>query len=129
MGADETYIDLDEARDAIIASGGADIVFECCGNWRALEKGLPYLKNDGLLAVFAVPKQPYSFDIRRCPINFRCQLIDPAVHVTIDETCKLLAENKLPHEILLTHTCTLDEAPEAFERIRQEKDIKSLVIF
>lgn len=129
LGADETYIDVDEARDAIIASGGADIVFECCGNWRALEKGLPYLKKDGLLAVFAVPKQPYSFDIRRCPINFRCQLIDPAVHVTIDETCKMLAEDKIPVDILLTHKCTLDEAPTAFERILQEKDIKSLVIF
>ncbi len=128
LGADETYIDVDEARDRIIAAGGADIVFECCGNWRALEKGLPYLKRGGLLAVFAVPKQPYSFDIRRCPIDFSCKLIDPDVEKTIDEMCKMLAEDKIPVDILLTHKCTLEEAPEAFERIRQEKDIKSLVI-
>ena len=128
IGATATFIDLVEATEHIKRLGGADVVFECSGNYSSLESGLPYLKKDGLFAVYAVPKQPYSFNLLKCPGAFRYQRIDPDVHAAIDEVCKLLDEDKIPVEIFLTHRWSFDEAPAAFEEVRRGNVIKGLVM-
>jgi len=127
-GADACFTDPEEAAVYIRQRGGADIVFECSGAWQILEKGLPYLKEDGILAVYARPKKPYSFDLLKCPQSFRYQAINPRVPEALEDVCRLLRENKISTEVFLTHTWNFDRVPEAFEEVRSGKVMKGLVV-
>lgn len=127
-GADETYIDVAEAAEALNKDGGADIVFECSGNHKVLENGLPYLKEGGLFAVYAVPHEPYVFDMLKCPRSFSYQRIDPDVEVALDSVCDLLRQGKVPIEAFLTHRWSFDQVPEAYAAVRAGDVIKGLVI-
>lgn len=127
-GADETYIDIAEATAAINSCGGADVVFECSGNHMALEKGLPYLKKGGIFAVYAVPHQPYVFDLLSCPRAFIYQRIDPDVPAALDMVCDLMRQGKIPVDLFLTHKWSFDQTPEAFAAVCRGEVIKGLVI-
>lgn len=129
LGATETYINVDEAEKAIAAYGGADIIFECSGNPRALEKGMPYLKEGGKLACFSVSTSPYLFNLSRCPINYSYQHIDPKTEEAIDEVCELLEKGKIPTDIFVTHQWSFEDAPQAFETVLSGNVIKGLIKF
>ena len=129
LGATETYINIDDAEKAILAHGGADIIFECSGNPKALENGMPYLKEGGKLACFSVSTYPYSINLSRCPINFSYQHIDPETEKGIDEVCDLLYQNKIPTDIFITHKWSFEDAPKAFEKVLSGDVIKALVTF
>ena len=128
IGADQTFIDIAEAAAYLNTLGGADIVLECSGNYQVLENGLPYLREGGLLAVYAVPKQPYSFQLLKCPRKFSYQRIDPAVSEAIDEVCALLKEKKVPLDVFLTHTRRFEEAAELYAEVCAGNVIKGLVL-
>ncbi len=128
IGADQTFIDIDEASAYLNALGGADVVLECSGNYQALENGLPYLREGGIFAVYAVPKQPYSFQLLKCPRRFSYQRIDPAVSEAIGEVCELLKAKKVPIDVFLTHTWRFEEAAEAYQEVCKGNVIKGLVV-
>lgn len=127
LGADYCRIDLEEAKSLIRSLGGADAVLEASGNPRALEKGLPYLKEGGVLAVYAVPHEPYFFDLLQSPKEFRVQRIGPQTEKALDEVCARLAEGSLPWEKLLTHQWRFEQFPEAYEQVKRGEVIKGLV--
>ena len=127
LGADKTFVDRVAGTEYINSLGGADIVFECCGNWRVFEDGIPYLKEGGMLACFAVPKQPYSLDLLKCPNGFVYKRIDPIVRNTIGEMCELLKAGKVPVDIFISHKWNFDEAPEAFKEVEKGNVIKGLI--
>lgn len=127
-GADETYIDVAEATAAIRRGGGAHVVFECSGNHRAMENGLPYLNENGLLATFAVPKEPYAIDVRKCPRVFSHQRLEPDVPAAIGEVCHLLRQDKVPVEVFLTHRWRFDQVPEGYAAVRRGDVVKGLVV-
>ena len=128
IGADQTFIDIAEAAAYLNTLGGADIVLECSGNYQVLENGLPYLREGGLLAVYAVPKQPYSFQLLKCPRKFSYQRIDPAVSEATNEVCALLKEKKVPLDVFLTHTRRFEEAAELYAEVCAGNVIKGLVL-
>ena len=127
VGADDTFLDVALATQSILAEGGADVAFECSGNYRVLEQGLPYLKKGGIFAVYAVPHEPYVFNLSRCPRNFTYQRIDPEVPKALDFVCDLLRKDQVPVELFLTHKWTFDQVPEAYEQVRKGEVIKGLV--
>lgn len=127
-GADETFIDRTEAFVAIKQAGGADVVFECSGAYKALDMGLPYLKENGIFATYAVPSQPYTFDLRKVPNVFRYQRVDPIVENALNSVCDLLAQDKIPIELFLTHTWTFDQVPAAYDEVRKGNVMKGLVV-
>lgn len=129
LGATETYINVDDAEKAIIAHGGTDIIFECSGNPKALEKGMPYLKEGGKLACFSVSTLPYSFNLSRCPVNFSYQHIDPETEKGIVEVSNLLENEKIPTDIFITHKWSFEDAPEAFKTVLTCNVIKGLITF
>lgn len=127
-GADATYTDVNKAAEEIKALGGADVVFECSGNHLALEKGLPYLKQGGILAVYAVPHQPYVLDLLNCPKEFSYQRIGPDVPAAMDFVCDLMRRDQIPVDLFLTHKWSFDEVPEAYEAVCRGDVIKGLVM-
>jgi threonine dehydrogenase-like Zn-dependent dehydrogenase len=108
--------------------GGADVVVECSGNYKVLENGIPYLKEGGTLAVYAVPHEPYVFNLLRCPNNFVYKRIDPDVPKALRFVCDLMENGKVPTELFLTHKWHFDEVPAAFEEVRGGNVIKGLVV-
>ena len=127
LGADAVCTGTEALTERMKALGGADVVFEATGNYAVFEKGLPFLREGGILAVYAVPHRPYALDLRSSPRSFRYQRIDPRVPEALDNVCRLLREDKLPWQMLLTHTWGFDELPEAFEQVRAGEVIKGLV--
>ena len=127
VGADATYIDLSEATAALRARGGADFVFECSGNPRVFENGIPYLKTDGVLAAYAVSHEPYVFDFSTCPRSFSYKRIDPDVPAALDFVCELMRKGAVPVDIFLTHKWRFDELPLAYAEMRSGNVIKGLV--
>ena len=129
LGADATFIDVDEANAYIRSIGGADVVLEATGNYRVIEKGLPYLKENGIFGIYAVPHCPYSFDLMQTPVNFTIRRINPAVDQVLEYVSTCLRDGTIPLEVFLTHQWTFDEVPEAFEQVRRGEVIKGLVTF
>lgn len=127
LGADMGFIDVDEAAQYINSVGGADVILEASGNYRCVEKGLPYLKENGIFAIYAVPHIPYSFDLQNTPANFTCRRISPDVETALDKVCDLLYKDAFPCEVFLTHQWYWDEMPKGYEEVKKGNVIKGLV--
>ncbi len=127
IGADAVYIDINEAAADLAARGGADFVFECSGNARVFESGIPYLGEGGTLAIYAVSHAPYAIDLARLPAAFSYKRISPDVPKALDFVCALMREGKIPTEIFLTHQWHFDEVPKAFSELLSGNVIKGLV--
>ena len=127
IGADKTFIKFDDAVQYLNETGGADVVFECSGNWKVLENGFSFLKENGTLAVYAVPHQPYAVDFQNCPASFCFKRIGPQVEMAKDLVCNLLKENVIPVEKFLTHVYPLSQAVEAYNEVCNGNVIKALV--
>ena len=127
IGADAVYIDVDEAAADLAEHGGADFVFECSGNARVFENGIPYLGEGGTLAIYAVSHAPYAIDLARLPAAFSYKRISPDVPKALDFVCALMREGKIPTELFLTHTWHFSETPEAFKTVLGGDVIKGLV--
>lgn len=128
LGADRGFVDVEQAGAYIRSLGGADVVLEASGNYKATETGLPYLREGGTFAVYAVPSQPYAFDLQNCPRDFRILRIDPQLPKRLDWVCSLL-EADFPTEVFLTHQWDFDRVVEAFAQVRGGEVIKGLVRF
>ncbi len=126
-GADKAFIDTDKASEFLASVGNADIVFECSGNWKVFEKGLPYLKNGGILGIYAVPEQPYAIDFKKMPKQYTNMLIGPRVGDSLDFVCEKLRNNEVPIDVFLTHKWDFDKVPEAFQQVMNGEVIKGLV--
>lgn len=126
-GADSNFIDISEATAALNAIGGADIVIECSGNYKALEHGLPYLKPGGTLAVYAVPHRPYEFDLAKCPNDFCYRRIDPQISTALNEVCDLMKAGNFPTDLFMTHQWNFGQVPQAYQQVCSGEVIKGLV--
>ncbi|MEA4822554.1 MAG: zinc-binding dehydrogenase [Clostridiaceae bacterium] len=128
LGADYTFVRPSDISSLLAPFGGADVVFEASGNYAVLENGLPYLREGGTLAVYAVPHRPYTFDLLKSPQSFLYQRISPRVRDALDLVCGHLREDKLPVDALLTHVWDFDELPRAFDQVRVGEVVKGLVL-
>ena len=127
LGADLCFTDVAEAAEGILALGGADVVLEASGNHRAVEKGLPYLKENGIFAMYGIPQQPYLMDKEKCPTCFRQFRIDPETEKGMAFVCKALLEGTIPVDVFLTHQWTLAQMPEGYKAVCRGEVIKGLV--
>ena len=129
LGADRCFIDPVEAAAYISGLGGADLVLEASGNYQAVEKGLPYLKEGGIFAMYGMPKKPYLLDAARCPASFFQYRIDPKVTEALPAVCDALAAGQIPVDVFLTHQWAFADMIPAFEAVRRGEVIKGLVHF
>lgn len=127
LGADHTFLSIRDMCAFAETIGGFDVIFEASGNYAILAEGLPCLKENGIFASYAVPHQPYSFNLLRCPKSFRWQRVDPRVPDALDRVAALLDRDQIPVDALLTHVWDFDALPRAFEQVRAGKVIKGLV--
>ena len=107
-----------------------DIVFECAGEQEALNQAVEILKPGGMLVIVGIPSvDRISFDIdsiRRKEISiFNVRRQNHAVEPVI----RLLAENKLKADHLISHKIPLERIHEAFDIVAGYQDgvVKALV--
>ena len=103
------------------------VVFEATGNAKVFADGLPFLDENGILAVFGVSQFPYQFDMKRVPTNYGVRIVSPKTKTAIDFVQKLIHEGKVPTEKLLTHVWSFDEAEKAMWLVKKGEVIKGLV--
>ena len=125
LGADEGKL----SPSAYTEDKKYDVVFEVTGNARVFEKGLPFLKENGILAVYGVSTQPYQIDFGNTPDNFAFRRVTPAVKDAIALAEGMLREGKIPVEKLLTHEWQFSEVKEAMQTVKAGDVIKGLVWF
>lgn len=129
LGADAVFVDTAKADEHIRSMGGSDVVLEASGNPCALSGGLPYLKEGGTLALYAVPPKPYEFDLQRTPTSLHVVRIAPDVADTLEWVCEQLRADALPYKHFLTHTWSFDQVPEAYAAVCRGEVIKGLIAF
>lgn len=136
LGADQAYLSGDEGMTADIlarmsAGGGkrgADIVFEATGKYNVLQKGLPYLAEEGTLAIYGVPEQPYIIDTYASPKRFSIQTVAPDEAMAMDYACSLLRQEDFPADLFMTHRWGFDDLPQAMNEVRSGEVVKGIVI-
>lgn len=105
------------------------MILEASGNHHVTEKGFPCLNREGVFAVYAMPKQPYIFDLRYCPADFSVRRIEPRVGETLQQVCQGLLDGKIPVDVFLTHEWPLDRMREAYESVCRGEVIKGMIRF
>ena len=128
LGADNTYIEIQDVVEHLSDYGGADVVFECSGNYKVFEKGLPYIKDGGVLACYAVPHKPYEIDLLKFPTNYTYKRIDPQIRNSIKWVCSILAEDKVPVDTFVTHVWDFEQAIDGYNAVLRGEVIKGLVV-
>ena len=129
LGADRGFTDISEAAAWLSDLGGADVVLEASGNYHAVEKGLPYLKEKGIFAMYGVPKQPYLLDRANCPAVFSRFRIDPRTAEALPDVCEALLAGSIPVDVFLTHRWKPEEIQEAYRDVCSGRVIKGMVLF
>ena len=129
LGADRCFTDPVEAADYLKSIGGADVVLEASGNYRAVEKGLPYLKEQGIFAMYGVPKQPYLLDRANCPAVFSQFRIDPKTAEALPQVCEALLADRIPVDVFLTHRWRPEQIREAYSAVCGGSVIKGMIVF
>lgn len=125
LGADKTFISVDEACKYL--PNGADVVFECSGNYKVFANGLPYLKEGGVLACYAVPHKPYEIDLLKFPRNYVYKRIDPEIRKSINWVCDILARDEVPVDKFVTHVWDFDHAVDGYHAVLRGEVVKGLV--
>ncbi len=113
--------------DAYSENKKYQVVFEATGNSQAYKNGLPFLDENGILAVYAVSVTPYQFDLNRMPKNHTVRIVSPQVKQAVDFVQGLMAEDKIPIDKLLTHVWDFSQAEEAMRKVKAGEVIKGLV--
>ena len=102
-------------------------MFEATGNSEVYAKGLPFLAENGILAVYAVSVTPYQFDLNFVPTNHTVRIVGPRVKSAVDFVQGLMAQDKIPVDKLLTHVWDFSQAEEAMWKVKNGEVIKGLV--
>jgi threonine dehydrogenase-like Zn-dependent dehydrogenase len=107
-----------------------DMVFECCGQQKAIDQAITLLKPGGKLMIIGIPEvEEYTFpinDMRRkeiCIQNVRRQ--NESLHDCLD----LLSSGNVNVKHWATHRFMLNETKEAFDMVANYKDgvIKAMI--
>lgn len=108
-----------------------DVVFEVTGNSGVFEKGLPFLKENGVLAVYGVSTSPYKIDFNNTPVSFIKRTVSPDIGVgeTIEFVEKMLREDKIPVNKILTHKWDFSDVEKAFRQVKNKEVIKGIIVF
>jgi S-(hydroxymethyl)glutathione dehydrogenase/alcohol dehydrogenase len=107
----------------IVGAGGADVVVDSTGNARVIEEAYNLTHADGRTILVGVPRKGDNASIYTLPLHFKKILkgshggsVSPDIE--IPRLIKLVAQNKMRLEGLVTHTFPLHQINEAIAALR-----------
>jgi S-(hydroxymethyl)glutathione dehydrogenase/alcohol dehydrogenase len=107
----------------IVGAGGADVVVDTTGNARVIEEAYNLTHADGRTILVGVPRKGDNASIYTLPLHFKKILkgshggsVSPDIE--IPRLIKLVAQNKMRLEGLVTHTFPLHQINEAIAALR-----------
>ena len=124
IGAD--YAALSD--EAYTAGKKYGVVYEATGKNTVFERGLPFLKENGVLAVYGVSTLPYHFNLNAVPTNWHYRTVSPRPVDAIPFVEDLLWKDKLPVSKILTHIWPFAEAEKAMRQVKNGEAMKGLVL-
>ena len=110
---------------------GPDIVFECAGKENTLQEATTCVKRGGQVVLFGIFMQPVTV----APVFWILKEIDIQagfgyVDSDIDDALRLLREDTVGLERMITSTITLEQAPAMFQKLQQAgEEIKVVISF
>lgn len=120
---------VDEIVPSAELSGAFDVVFDCTGDHRAIDRALALVATAGRIVIAGVPHDPSTVHLRT--LNFReLRLIGTRVYADDDmrQAIEMLPVLQPWLARLVTHQVPLEQTSRAFELVRTEPDaIKVLV--
>jgi S-(hydroxymethyl)glutathione dehydrogenase/alcohol dehydrogenase len=107
----------------IVGAGGADVIVDTTGNARVIEEAYNLTHADGRTILVGVPRKGDNASIYTLPLHFKKILkgshggsVSPDIE--IPRLIKLVAQNKMRLEGLVTHTFPLHQINEAIAALR-----------
>ena len=107
----------------IVGAGGADVIVDTTGNARVIEEAYNLTHADGRTILVGVPRKGDNASIYTLPLHFKKILkgshggsVSPDIE--IPRLIKLVAQNKMRLEGLVTHTFPLNQINEAIAALR-----------
>jgi threonine dehydrogenase-like Zn-dependent dehydrogenase len=139
-GADACWIsgspEAKKAGDAIIRSGGADIVVECSGSQAGLQLATDLVRSGGIISNFAWHRAVRTVDaspwhLRGLRIINTAPALDPHFNDNVAPTARLLARGVFNQKDLITHVMEHHKIQEMLTIAESKSDgyIKGVVTF
>lgn len=129
LGADEVYLESgSELAQAIEKGLEVDYIFEATGKYDVFKEGIPFLKNNGTLAIYGVPEKPYLMDTKKAPGNFKKFDFTPKEEMAYEFVCELLHKDNGLSELFMTHRWGFDELQVAFGQVLKGEVLKGIVV-
>lgn len=110
-----THEDLGETVRAGTAGWGADVIYECSGNERAIASIFEPLCPGGVVVFVGIPLKPASYDVAAAMVKeARVEHVFRYAHV-FDRCVAMLGSGAIDVKPLITRTFPFDRSVEAFE--------------
>ncbi|MBI2914979.1 MAG: alcohol dehydrogenase catalytic domain-containing protein [Firmicutes bacterium] len=116
---------------SVTGGHGAEAVFDTVGTPGSFDQGLHMLAETGTLVIMAVHAGQISFDGLRLSAERKITTSSNAMLEDYQQALDLMASGALKVRPWITHTFSLDEAPKAFEILREKEKhnaFKALVL-
>lgn len=127
-GSDSLTSDIKAAIAARSGKSGADIVYEATGKYTVFAKGLPFLAEQGTLAIYGVPEKPYEINTYAFPRNFKVRTVSPNEAMAMNYACSLLRQDDFPVDLFMTHHWRFAEFPQAMAQVRAGEVVKGMIL-
>ena len=109
-----------------------DVVFECCGDQKAMDQAVELLKPGGKLMIIGIP----SFDNWKFPVDIlrhkelTIQNVRRQVN-RVEKTIKMISEGIINPEPMITHTFPFEDTKMAFDMVSSYSDgvLKAMIDF
>lgn len=135
MGADHTYTSEEvESEEFIAATNHSyDTIIDAVGLPSIVNTGLPLIKMAGDICVYGVMTQNPTLDMSRAPYNFNLYMhrwpTRPEEKAAMTTLAQWIREGKLSASDFISHRFKMDQLEEAYNAIKRNEVIKTVLTF
>lgn len=105
---------------------GADVVLECGGTESALQLAIDLARPGGRIAQIGLSNEPLTIDVWNLVI--KAVELYGVIHIDMDAGMEIIRQKKVDTQEFLSEVITLDQAPDAFERLLHPDTEEKIII-
>ncbi len=123
------------AKTHELTSGGADYAFECIGLASTIEQSYNAIRKGGTAVVVGVSRPTEQVTLGAFLMPFQEKVLTGSMYgsaqprVDFPRLLSLYKANRLKLDELVTHTYSIDEAPQAFEDLEKGVNARGVIVF
>jgi threonine dehydrogenase-like Zn-dependent dehydrogenase len=105
---------------------GADVVLECGGTESALQLAIDVARPGGRIAQIGLSNEPFTIDVWNLVI--KAVELYGVIHIDMDAGMEIIRQKKVDTKEFLSEVITLDQVPDAFERLLHPVTEEKIII-